>query len=135
MLESGTAFEQPESDLHDQPLLRRPFTNMGIDEEVIRASNSHNTYIKTTMNTFSTPPVTTPPRSVTPPLEHRRSEHKSKELDGIRNGRLSGSSSVNLIDADALKNALKDYEEAGRPRDVTPGGSPSRKRQRIYGDR
>ena len=39
------------------------------------------------------------------------------------------------VDAPALSKALKDYEEAGRVREVTPGASPSRKRQRIYGDR
>lgn len=39
------------------------------------------------------------------------------------------------IDATALSKALKDFEEAGNIRERTPGGSPSRKRQRIYGDR
>lgn len=39
------------------------------------------------------------------------------------------------IDADALAKALKDFEDAGRPRERTPGTSPSRKRQRVYGDR
>lgn len=38
--------------------------------------------------------------------------------------------------ASALNKALRDFEEPTRPRDVTPGGSPSRKRQRtIKGDR
>lgn len=39
------------------------------------------------------------------------------------------------VDPDALTKALKDYEEAGRRRERTPGTSPSRKRQRVYGDR
>lgn len=39
------------------------------------------------------------------------------------------------IDPSALSKALKDFEEAGNIRERTPGGSPSRKRQRIYGDR
>lgn len=39
------------------------------------------------------------------------------------------------IDADALSRALMDYEEVGRARERTPQASPSRKRQRIYGDR
>ena len=39
------------------------------------------------------------------------------------------------VDADALNKALKQFEDAGRAREKTPTGSPSRKRQRIYGDR
>ena len=39
------------------------------------------------------------------------------------------------VDADALARALKDVKDVGRPRQRTPGTSPSRKRQRIYGDR
>ena len=45
------------------------------------------------------------------------------------------------VDAEALARALKDYDEAGRRRERTPGASPQRKRQRInpsekvYGDR
>ncbi|KAL6715689.1 substrate-specific activator of APC-dependent proteolysis [Lecanora helva] len=39
------------------------------------------------------------------------------------------------IDPNALSKALKNMEDAGRTREHTPGASPSRKRQRIYGDR
>jgi len=39
------------------------------------------------------------------------------------------------IDPGALTKALKDMEDAGRSRERTPGASPSRKRQRVYGDR
>lgn len=39
------------------------------------------------------------------------------------------------VDADALTTALKDLEDSGKSRERTPGGSPSRKRQRVYGDR
>ena len=39
------------------------------------------------------------------------------------------------IDPTALSKALKDMEDAGQSRERTPGGSPSRKRQRVYGDR
>ena len=39
------------------------------------------------------------------------------------------------IDANALSQALKDFEDARRTRERTPNASPSRKRQRIYGDR
>ena len=39
------------------------------------------------------------------------------------------------MDPTALSKALKNMEDAGRVRDGTPGASPSRKRQRVYGDR
>lgn len=39
------------------------------------------------------------------------------------------------MDPTALSKALKDMEDAGRVRERTPGASPSRKRQRVYGDR
>jgi cell division cycle 20-like protein 1, cofactor of APC complex len=39
------------------------------------------------------------------------------------------------VDPDALSRALREFEQAGRQRERTPGGSPSRKRQRVYGDR
>lgn len=39
------------------------------------------------------------------------------------------------IDARALSKALKDVEELKNSRERTPIGSPSRKRQRIFGDR
>ena len=39
------------------------------------------------------------------------------------------------VDPTALSKALKDMEDAGRVREGTPGASPSRKRQRVYGDR
>ncbi|KAH0559919.1 Fizzy- protein [Trichoglossum hirsutum] len=39
------------------------------------------------------------------------------------------------VDPDALSRALREFEQAGRQRERTPGQSPSRKRQRIYGDR
>ncbi|KAJ5377328.1 WD repeat-containing protein srw1 [Penicillium cataractarum] len=39
------------------------------------------------------------------------------------------------VDANALDKALKDLEDAGRQRERTPGMSPCRKRQRVYGDR
>ena len=40
---------------------------------------------------------------------------------------------ADAVDADALNKVLLEFEEASRSRDLTPNGSPSRKRQRIYG--
>lgn len=69
-----------------------------------------------------TPPITTKPRAAifNPSLDSTKLRHRP------------GSESLN---PDALARALKDFEEAGRPRERTPGTSPSRKRQRVYGDR
>lgn len=51
------------------------------------------------------------------------------------NGRQKNENGPESVDPDALTKALKEYEEAGRRRERTPGTSPSRKRQRVYGDR
>ena len=39
------------------------------------------------------------------------------------------------VDAAALSERLKEFKDDARVREVTPSGSPSRKRPRIYGDR
>jgi cell division cycle 20-like protein 1 (cofactor of APC complex) len=39
------------------------------------------------------------------------------------------------VDADQLQKVLREFDDAGKARDTTPGGSPARKRQRVYGDR
>jgi len=106
---------------------------MGLSEEV--GSNGYHTHLAKTSNAFNTPPIETPPRAMTPLLgaEKRRAEIKSIGENSLRRG--SGTVGGEAIDPTALKKALKDFEDAGRQRDVTPGGSPSRKRQRVYGDR
>jgi cell division cycle 20-like protein 1 (cofactor of APC complex) len=90
-------------------------------------------------NALNTPPVATPPRTSTPPLgaaERRKSDKRAHEGTGARGERASGTPVADAIDPNALSKALlKEFEEGGRPRETTPGGSPSRKRQRVYGDR
>ena len=39
------------------------------------------------------------------------------------------------VDAEQLQKVLKEFDDAGKAKDTTPGGSPARKRQRVYGDR
>ena len=56
-------------------------------------------------------------------------QSSTQEINGTER---VGSESIN---SNALSKALKDMEDAGRARERTPGASPSRKRQRIYGDR
>ncbi|TAQ85408.1 hypothetical protein B7494_g6266 [Chlorociboria aeruginascens] len=92
------------------------------------------------MSNVSNAPLSgTPPRTKTPPpvIENRRSERKANEENGSRNDRVSGKSNSGMVDPNVLSKALlKEFEEVGRRhRDITPGGSPSRKRQRVYGDR
>ncbi len=80
-----------------------------------------------------TPPPGSPSRkSMTPPLQDKRSANITHP-----HGKVMAASEKNAtsMDADALTRALKDVKDAGRQRERTPGTSPSRKRQRIYGDR
>lgn len=76
--------------------------------------------------------IVSPPGSKTPPSMPSKKtllfSDPSSNRQKTRNG-------PDPIDADALTLALKEYEEAGRRRERTPGTSPSRKRQRVYGDR
>ncbi len=77
-----------------------------------------------------TPTLNTPPGSKTPPtIAGNRSLVGNGE--SRRNLPRAGSEA---LDPDLLAKRLKDHDSAGR-RDRTPGRSPSRKRQRIYGDR
>lgn len=68
------------------------------------------------------PPTTTSPPPVT-------ADKQGSNRDG------AGGREVEAIDANALTKALKDFAQEGRTRERTPTGSPSRKRQRVYGDR
>lgn len=82
------------------------------------------------MDDQHTPTLASPPDSRTPPtVASIRSQSHSHVPKGPER---AGSESV---DPSALTKALKDFEDAGRPRERTPGASPSRKRQRVYGDR
>lgn len=120
--------------IDDQPLLRHQTAIMAPSNEITSSATFH-THIKKASNALNTPPVATPPRSTTPPpaTEKRKSERKSNEENVARGERTTG---AELVDPNALSKALmKEFEDAGRHRDVTPGGSPSRKRQRVYGDR
>ena len=117
-----------------QPLLRHQAAIMAPSNDIQSSANLH-THITKASNVLNTPPVATPPRSTTPPpaTEKRKSDRKSNEENVARGDRDTGATS---IDPNVLTKALmKEFEDAGRQRDITPGGSPSRKRQRVYGDR
>ncbi|KAJ5712740.1 hypothetical protein N7493_009208 [Penicillium malachiteum] len=76
--------------------------------------------------------IASPPGSKTPPSAPAKKTIFYQDNLGSFPRALEGSEPV---DAAALTKALKDYEDAGRHRDRTPGASPCRKRQRVYGDR
>lgn len=108
---------------------------MGLNDDIHSSLRSHST-VKMTTRYENIPPVATPPRSATPPPlgEKRRPERKAVVENSTR--RVSGGAVADAIDPNVLSKALlREFEDAGRTRDVTPGGSPSRKRQRVYGDR
>jgi len=111
----------------------RKAAKMGFSEET--GSNGYHTHLAKASNAFNTPPIETPPRAMTPPLGAEKRQVEIKSIGENSSRRASGALGGEAIDPSALKKALKNFEEAGRPRDVTPGGSPSRKRQRVYGDR
>ena len=81
-----------------------------------------------TMDKSHTPNLVSPDMKA-PQLATKRSSTNGHTTRGAER---AGSEPV---DPTALGKALKDMEDAGRVRDRTPGASPSRKRQRVYGDR
>ncbi|MCJ1308842.1 substrate-specific activator of APC-dependent proteolysis [Agyrium rufum] len=76
-------------------------------------------------------PLISPPGLNTPP-SLLNSKHNPASYKSMNGHERQGSET---IDPEALGKALRDFEEAGRARERTPGASPSRKRQRVYGDR
>lgn len=87
---------------------------------------AHNTStLAHAMDDKHTPTLASPPDSRTPPtVSGRRIKTNGSERAGSE-----------PINAGALSKALRDYEDSGSARERTPGASPSRKRQRVYGDR
>lgn len=85
----------------------------------------------------TTPGALTPARTSTPPPQADRSRFETRPGASERNGRMGARTELprhSSLDTDALDSALR--REITRPhRDSTPGASPSRKRQRINGDR
>lgn len=95
-------------------------------ETTVEAQYFSSTVSRTVENT-DIPALTSIPGTKTPP---HASDNRSHANGNIINGHDRAVSEA--VDPGALSRAL---EEAGRTRERTPGGSPSRKRQRVYGDR
>ena len=73
----------------------------------------------------SPPDITTPPYVATTKRNHSNGESlNSHQRDGSE-----------AIDAAALSDRLEEFKHEARVREVTPSGSPSRKRPRLYADR
>lgn len=72
---------------------------------------------------YETPSLISPPRTRTPPTIEREPAEPRETLRANGEG---------FVDSDELAKAL---ENESRRREHTPGASPSRKRQRVYGDR
>ena len=83
------------------------------------------------LNVLNGKTIVSPPRSQTPPSHPAKKTLYFNDSTSLPQSR-PGSEPV---DPEALTRALKEYDEAGRRRERTPGASPSRKRQRVYGDR
>ncbi|KIX10259.1 uncharacterized protein Z518_01340 [Rhinocladiella mackenziei CBS 650.93] len=76
-----------------------------------------------------TPSLPTPVGSRTPPtIPTNRLPRNDDSMSAIKRA-------TEAMEAEALNRRLKEIENARGPRERTPGRSPSRKRQRIYGDR
>ena len=119
--------------------MRYQSVTMGASDEIYNSVISH-AHITKAANALNTPPVATPPRTSTPPpaIEKRKPDKRTLENNMSRGERATGTPTAESIDPNALSKALlKEFEDAGsgRHRETTPGGSPSRKRQRVYGDR
>ncbi|KAF7712481.1 WD40-repeat-containing protein [Penicillium ucsense] len=74
-----------------------------------------------------------PPASTTPPSVPAKKTIFYQEHKEARSKIGDGASDP--VDAHALEKALRGMEEGGRQYESTPGMSPCRKRQRVYGDR
>ena len=81
-------------------------------------------------DTLQTPSHHSPQQTATPPLATVKHQ-KSGLLQHAGHSR-AGSEPV---DPNALTKALRRVDETSRSRERTPVASPSRKRQRVYGDR
>ena len=75
-----------------------------------------------------TPTLLSPPESKTPPTAKGK-RHLSDNAANVTEP------NSEPIDSNVLNKALRKFEDTSRRREQTPTASPSRKRQRIYGDR
>lgn len=85
--------------------------------------------ITTAVENLQTPTLVSPHSNTPPTATAKLGQLKDPALNAAER---AGSEP---LDPNVLSKRLKGMEDAGRIRERTPGASPSRKRQRIYGDR
>lgn len=105
-------------------------TAIAPDPFVTMAEEQDQMFTVDTTRRPQTPSLPTPTGSKTPPTISSKRFMATYAESGNAQRRMS-----ETAEADALARRLKEIENASRQRDFTPGRSPSRKRQRVYGDR
>lgn len=119
---------QPPTSLRTESL-RLSLANM--DEHEAPVADTTN--VQSSSEHAQTPSAMSPPAFKEPTtLTGKRSHSKAAGANG------AAPSETEAIDSAALNRALRQVEEAGKRREVTPSGSPSRKRQKVnssVGDR
>lgn len=81
-----------------------------------------------------TPSLPTPAESKTPPTITSKRFYEQYGV-GVGTSGDAQRLSVEQVDEENLTRRLRELENAGRQRDRTPGHSPRRKKQRVFGDR
>ena len=94
-------------------------------ESHIMSSSISRTIERHTPNLASPPDTTSPPFMITTKRNHSNG-------DPLADREREGSEAV---DANLLSERLKEFKDGARSREITPSGSPSRKRPRLYADR
>lgn len=106
---------------------------MAPTEEDIASAIQHKSVTRSQSST-NVPPASAYPRAQTPPPAHEK-RRLERDTHSGRGSERSRSRVESAVDPNQLSKALQREFEEPRSRDVTPGGSPVRKRQRVYGDR
>jgi hypothetical protein len=119
------------SGIHQTPQdLSRRIADIVRMRETTIESHFLSTTISRTME-HHTPTLASPPDTTTSPPAFAGKRTHSK-TDTIKSREREGSEA---IDAAMLSAKLNEFKDDARSREVTPGGSPSRKRPRLYADR
>jgi hypothetical protein len=118
--------------------LRLAATSCDHNSEQTKSLLLHN-HITMAQNSPRPPPINTSDRPQTPSLPTPSGSKTPPTIASKRfisdEGMTAVQRATEAMETDALNRRLRSIESASRDRDRTPGRSPSRKRQRIYGDR
>lgn len=87
------------------------------------------------MEITQTSPIASEEIITTPPLQQTRTVNRNPGPAKMTGSGPGQEKRADSVDPDALSKALMEFKDTGKQRERTPAGSPSRKRQRVYGDR